>query len=46
MPPFIQTASGTQYPESAIAPGACVICEAGRQVVLPRGRSCTMCPRR
>ena len=46
MPPFIHTAGGTQYPESAIAPGACVICEAERHVAPQRGRSWTTCPRR
>ena len=41
MPHFICTACGTQYPESAVAPGACVICEEERQYVPPRGQGWT-----
>ena len=41
MPHFICTACGTQYPESAVAPGACVICEEERQYVPPRGQTWT-----
>ena len=41
MPLFICTACGTQYPESALAPAHCAICEEERQYVPPRGQSWT-----
>jgi hypothetical protein len=41
MPLFICTACGTQYPDSAVPPGQCVICEEERQYVPPRGQGWT-----
>jgi glyoxylase-like metal-dependent hydrolase (beta-lactamase superfamily II) len=41
MPLFICTACGTQYPDSAVPPGRCVICEEERQYVPPRGQGWT-----
>lgn len=41
MPAFICTACGTQYPDSASPPNACVICEEERQFVPPSGQSWT-----
>ena len=41
MPLYICTACGTQYPDSAKAPGECPICEEERQYVPPRGQTWT-----